>query len=48
MELIEIRNITKTYHLGDITVPVLKGVSLQVSNNELIALMGTSGPGKAH
>jgi ABC-type lipoprotein export system ATPase subunit len=47
MELIEIRNITKTYHLGDIAVPVLKGVSLKVSNNELIALMGTSGSGKS-
>ena len=47
MELIEIRNITKSYNLGDITVPVLNGVSFQVSHKELIALMGASGSGKS-
>lgn len=47
MELIEITNIIKTYNLGDISVPVLKGVSFQVSHNELIALMGASGSGKS-
>ena len=28
MELIELRDIYKTYHLGEIDVPVLKGISL--------------------
>jgi ABC-type lipoprotein export system ATPase subunit len=47
MELIEIRKIAKTYNLGDIDVPVLKGVSFKVSHRELIALMGASGSGKS-
>jgi len=47
MELIELRDIYKTYHMGDIAVPVLKGVSLTVARNELVALMGTSGSGKS-
>jgi len=47
MELIELRDIHKTYHMGDIEVPVLKGVSLTVGEGELVALMGTSGSGKS-
>jgi ABC-type lipoprotein export system ATPase subunit len=46
MKLIELRDIYKTYHLGEIDVPVLKGVSLTVSRGEFVALMGTSGSGK--
>jgi ABC-type lipoprotein export system ATPase subunit len=47
MELIELRDIHKTYQLGTIAVPVLKGVSLAVSRGELVALMGASGSGKS-
>lgn len=47
MEFIRVQNISKTYHLGDISVPVLKDVSLSVTRGELVALMGASGSGKS-
>ncbi|MGV1101006.1 ABC transporter ATP-binding protein [Thiovibrio sp. JS02] len=47
MHLIELTNISKTYQMGDISVPVLRGVSLTVDKGESVALMGSSGSGKS-
>jgi ABC-type lipoprotein export system ATPase subunit len=45
-ELIRLEDIYKTYHVGEIDVPVLKGVSITIDRGEMVALMGASGSGK--
>ncbi len=47
MELIKLQDIHKTYFMGDIAVPVLKGISMTVRHGEMVALMGASGSGKS-
>ncbi len=47
MALIKLDDVRKTYHLGEVAVPVLKGVSLEIGRGELVALMGVSGSGKS-
>ncbi|MBE0605421.1 MAG: ATP-binding cassette domain-containing protein, partial [Deltaproteobacteria bacterium] len=44
---IELREVTKTYLLGDVQVEALKGVDLSISTGEFLAVMGPSGSGKS-
>jgi putative ABC transport system ATP-binding protein len=45
--VIDIKEVTKLYHMGEETVHALRGVALQVHSNEYLAIMGPSGSGKS-
>ena len=45
--VIEIRDLVKVYHLGEVDVRALDGVSISVDEGDFIAIMGPSGSGKS-
>ncbi|CAM4177853.1 lipoprotein-releasing ABC transporter ATP-binding protein LolD [Vibrio agarivorans] len=45
--LLSCHNISKTYQEGEVETPVLRGVSFDIAQGELAAIIGTSGSGKS-
>jgi putative ABC transport system ATP-binding protein len=45
--IVQLRNVSKSYHRGNLVVPVLNNITFEIANGEFLALMGPSGSGKS-
>lgn len=45
--IIELRNLAKTYDLGTVQIPALRGLDLEIEEGSYTAIMGPSGSGKS-
>ena len=45
--MIALRDVTKSYQVEAMAIPVLKGITLNVERGEFVAIMGPSGSGKS-
>ena len=45
--MIEVNNVSKSFALGKVSVPVLKNINLTISDGDFVSIMGPSGSGKS-
>ncbi|HYM22800.1 MAG TPA: ABC transporter permease, partial [Vicinamibacterales bacterium] len=45
--VIDVRNLVRTYHVGDVDIHALNGVTFTIERGEFVAIVGSSGSGKS-